>query len=492
METATPHLDWLEALSDPATYPHPVERIEMIHTHLSVVVLTGEFAYKLKKPVDYGFADFSSLAKRKHFCERELDLNRRTAPDLYLDVLPLTCDAGAWHIRGPGQPLEYALRMRQFDDSKRLVHLVEDGSLTTDLLDTLTERILELHEKAGPCPPAYAVTYPSRLKIAIEGNFKPLPKTERYIQLRQRFEHDYENLLPLLLSRSSSGKIRDCHGDLHLQNICMWKDKPLLFDCIEFNDDYRIIDVLSDVAFLYMDLLARGKKGFAQRVLSKYLEASGDYGGLPAWSLWVAYRAQVRAKVAQLTINSPGINSSARMEHEANRDRYLKLAEDQLKPDEQKPRIIMMVGLPASGKSTLGLKLACKKGGVMIRSDVERKRLHQHNPQADLHGPDMDRQTYASLLRHAHNAVLGGQTAVLDATHLRRTVRQKAIDCAQKIGVEIEIAHCDVPMPVLRERIRKRSAAGTDVSDADEQILDKLAQTFEPFNEVEKTLLRKG
>lgn len=484
-----PALPWLAALEQAATYPHPCGRIEVLHTHLSVVALTGEFAYKLKKPMDYGFANFSTLELRKRYCEAELRLNRRTAPQVYLDVVPLVRSEAGWKIGGVGEPAEFAVKMRQFDPNQRLDRVAARGELTDALVDTIARRVAELHARAELAGAEMAASYPTRLINAITHNFEHLPDTEQERALRKWFDEHFARQKPMLEARGRAGKVRDCHGDLHLANICLWQGEPLLFDCIEFNDDLRIIDVLSDAAFLYMDLLERGHDAQAQRFMCLYLEATGDYAGLPAWPIFVAYRAHVRAKIAQLTLMSPGVPDAERSKQEHSRDVYLRLAGETL----ALPRsgIVVMVGLPGSGKSTVAMRIACDSRGVRIRSDVERKRLHAQNPTQDLYGKELSRRTYETVLAQARAVVEAGQTAILDATHIQRAQRRSAFELAKELGVSIRIAHCDAPMEELRARVRARRAQGIDVSDADERILEMMAGQFEAFTEEERATVTR-
>jgi len=489
MSSVTPALPWLQALECPETYPHGCGPIRVLHTHLSVVALTGEFAYKLKKPMDYGFADFSTLERRRHFCAEELRLNQRTAPDLYLDVVPLVRAAAGWRFGVPGEPAEYAVRMRQFDAAARLDQVAARGALSDAIAEALAQSVAELHTRAEVAGGELAVSYPARLADAIGHNFEHLPDTAQERALRAAFDEHLKQQRPLLEARAAGGMVRDCHGDLHLANMCLWQGRPLLFDCIEFNPGLRIVDVLSDVAFLYMDLQERGHPAHAQRVLSLYLEQTGDYLGLPAWPLFVAYRAHVRAKIAQLTLSAPGVPEAERQHHVEQRNAYLKFAAETL----AQPRggLVLMAGLPGSGKSTVALRLACESRGVRLRSDVERKRLHANLPGQELYGDALGRLTYATLLAHARAAIEGGQTAILDATHIRRSNREPGLKLAAELDVPVCIVHCSAPLEELRARIRARRTEGHDISDADERVLEMMAGQFEDFSPEELPLVER-
>ncbi len=483
-------LPWLYVLTDTATYPHPTGAVEVVHTHLSVVVLTGEYAYKLKKPVNYGFVDFTTLAKRRAACEAEVRLNQRAAAELYLGVVPVVRAAAGWRIGGEGEAEEWAVQMRQFDPAQQLDRVAErEGRLDAEVLDRLADNVAALHAQAAPATRAMATSYPARLAAAIDGNFESLPGGATAEALRRAFDRHLEAQATLLAERAAAGFVRECHGDLHLANICLWEGRPLPFDCIEFNDDFRTIDTLADLAFLFMDLTDREMAPAAWRVLNRYLEATGDYQGLPAFPLFVAYRAHVRAKIAHLTAAAPGVPESERAGLEVRRDRYLALAARTLEPC--RGAIDLMVGLPGSGKSTVALARACDEGGVRIRSDVERKRLHAADPTLELYGSALGALTYKTLLDHARAVVAAGYTAILDATYLQEAYRRPVVELAEELGVELRILHCDAPLETLRERVRPHTAAGTDVSDADEQVLLMLAATWEPFTEAERSRVER-
>jgi aminoglycoside phosphotransferase family enzyme/predicted kinase len=487
MVSSSTTLPWLAALEEPATYPHPVKAIQIVHTHLSVVALTGDYAYKLKKPVNYGFVDFTTLAKRRAACEAELRLNRRAAAELYLDVVPLVHTAAGWRLGGDGEAQEWAVRMRQFDPDARLDRVAAREDLSDDLLDRLADRAADLHERAPVVPMAVAGSYPERLAAAITGNFAACPADARAARLRAMFDQRLDRHAVLLADRAAAGGVRDCHGDLHLANLCLWRDEPVPFDCIEFNDAFRQIDVLSDFAFLYMDLVARGLPRAAWRVLNRYLEATGDYAGLPAFPLFVAYRAQVRAKIAHLTAGAPGVPAATRAAHEAEGARYLDIAEAALATPPGS--LCLMVGLPGSGKSTIALRIACNEGGVRVRSDRERKRLHALYAARPLYGDVLGAHTYRHLLSCARAIVAGGFLAILDATYLRREYRRPVLDLAKELGVPLRMVHCAAPAAVLRERVRHRAAVGSDVSDADEAVLEQMAGSWEGFSEEERALV---
>ncbi len=478
------HLPWRSALLDPRTYPHPVDDIQVVETHISVVALTGPFAYKLKKPVKFSFIDFSTLARRHWFCTEEVRLNQRTAPDLYLDVVPLVQAGSGYCFGGEGEIVEHALRMRQFAPQDRLDRVAARGQLADALLIQLADEVARLHSLAGAHIPSIAATHPERLRRIFEENSLLLPDTPQEQSLRERFAARLRKLSGLLGERARCGRVRECHGDLHLGNICMWKGRPVLFDCIEFSEDLRVIDVLSDTAFLYMDLINSGLLDGAVGFLNRYLEKTSDYGGLEAWPLFLAYRAHVRAMVAHLTSRAADIDPAAREELEARRQRYLAFSAEALEP----PRrgIVLTVGLPGSGKSTEALRIARSERGVRIRSDVERKRIHSTNPTADLYSAEMNRLTYEVMVAHARAASIGGLLPVLDASFLRQADRARVLRLAYELQVPLRILHLTAPLDVLESRIAARRSEGTDPSDANAGVLRQMATCLEPFTPEEK------
>lgn len=466
------------ALRDPGTYSHPVSEVDLVETHISVVALTGQYAYKVKKPVDFGFLDFSSLEKRQHFCEEELRLNQRTAAALYLGVLPLAWEQGRLRFGGSGPVAEWAVQMRQFAPGDRLDAVEAAGRLTDGMVADLAHAVARLHALELR-PSALATTAAERLRAIFLKNAAQLPASTREQKLTAEFLERLQKLGALLAARARGGKVRECHGDLHLGNVCLWGGVPVLFDCIEFSEDLRVIDVLSDAAFLVMDLAARGNPSAAQLLLGLYLEETGDYEGLPAWPLFQCYRAHVRAVVAHLTARSPGLPAERVRAEEARRDSYLKIAEEVL--ETRRGEITILAGLPGSGKSTEALRRARQTRGLRIRSDVERKRLGKSWSTGDLYSEEATARTYQRLLECARAACLGGFHAVLDATHERREQRRAARALAEELGVSFRIVETSAPPEELRARVGRRRAAATDVSDADELVLERRRHTWEPF-----------
>ena len=376
------HAELVTALRDPAAYAHSVDIVEVCETHISSVLLAGEYAYKLKKPVDLGFANFSTLARRRHFCYEELRLNRRTAPSLYLDVVPVTrshADAEP-HINGAGAVIDYAVRMHRFASDARLDQMAQAGTLDTSLIDRLSKAIAAFHARAAPASPDSTFAMPEEIQRWTKENLAELLRLTRDAVQRQRLrrlahwcEAEFERRLTAFGERRATGSVRECHGDLHLGNVVLIAGEPMPFDCIEFNPQLRFIDVISDVAFVWMDLIGHRLPALAWRLLNGYLEQTGDFAGLAVLRFYAVYRALVRAKVALIRCAHPGV-SAAEGEWGAQAcARYLAVAEHLAQP---RPRsMVLTCGVTGSGKTTVSQHLLEALGAVRVRSDIERKRL---------------------------------------------------------------------------------------------------------------------
>jgi len=376
------HAALVKALHDPGAYPHPVEAVELIETHISSVLLAGEFAYKLKKPVDLGFVDFASLERRKHFCEEELRLNRRGAPSLYLEVVPITGDVDNPHVGpGPGNTIEYAVRMHRFAASARLDHVARGGLLTRAHVDLLASSVAAYHEHCEAAPAGTEFGSPELILRWASDNLDDLAGAQltqvdsrRVRELRAWTQEEFERRAPVFAQRRKFGRVRECHGDLHLGNIVLLNGIPVPFDCIEFNQELRFIDVMNDVAFAFMDLIDHGLAPFAWRFLGDYLERVGDYEGLATLRFYAVYRALVRAKIALIRRAQPGTPLEEKTADWASVVRYIKVAH--LIARASTPHLILTCGVTGSGKTTVAQVLLEQLGGVRLRSDLERKRLH--------------------------------------------------------------------------------------------------------------------
>ncbi len=377
----------IAALQNPALYPHPVERFEVIETHISWVLLTGPYAYKIKKPMDFGFLDFTSLDKRRFYCNEELRLNQRLTDDLYLEVLPITGSEEAPRIGGDGEAIEYLLKMRQFPQDNLLAAIQGRGELSNQHIDELAEQIAHFHQNTPKVPLEHPLGTAESCMAPVRQNFeqvRPLLKDKADLQqldaLEAWAESSFERLLPVLQERKAKGFIRECHGDIHLGNAALIDGRVVLFDCIEFNEPFRFTDVCADFAFLAMDLEDRGLKCHARRFVSLYLEHTGDYQALELLNFYKAYRAMVRAKVALFSLGyqTDAVQRAATLRQYRN---YANLAESY----SAIPSRFLAVthGVSAVGKSQVAMRLVEALGAVRLRSDVERKRLFGEQPEHD-------------------------------------------------------------------------------------------------------------
>lgn len=467
----------IAALQNPALYPHPVEQVRVIETHISWVLLTGTYVYKIKKPVNFGFLDFTDLAARKHFCEEELRLNQRLTDGLYLDVLPITGSEREPRLGGDGPAIEYALKCREFPQSGLLSEVQARGELTTDHIDALARQIAEFHQRTPHVPQENPLGTAEAVMAPVRQNFeqiRPLLSDKADLQqldaLESWAESSFERLLPVLQSRKVNGSIRECHGDIHLGNAALIDGNVVLFDCIEFNEPFRFTDVCADYAFLAMDLEDRGLKCHARRFVNQYLERTGDYQSLEILNFYKAYRALVRAKIAlfSLAFQNDAVQKAATLRQYRN---YANLAESYSAIPSR--FLAVTVGVSAVGKSSVAMRLVEALGAVRLRSDVERKRLfgeQQSGQEGTLKGgiysDDASQATYQRLNQLAADILRTGYPVVLDATFLKHAQRQAAREVADATGVPYLILDCQAPDSVIAGWLAQRQAQGVDPSDA--------------------------
>ncbi|MEC7815160.1 MAG: AAA family ATPase [Pseudomonadota bacterium] len=496
MSETAPHT-LIKALQDPSRFDHPVNGFQVIETHISQVLLTGDYAYKIKKPMDFGFLDFSTLARRKHFCEEELRLNRRLAAPLYLEVLPITGTPEAPVLGGQGEAFEYAIRMRQFDQAELFDRRQERGELSEDLLTGVARQVAHFHDSLPPIEDDKPLGTPEAVYAAMQENFdqiRPLLDDSTLLAQLDNLEgwtrSTFERLQPLIAKRRAEGMVRECHGDLHLANITVFDGQVTVFDCIEFNEPFRWIDVINDLAFLLMDLESRREPVLANRVLNTYLEYRGDFEGLSLLPLYKAYRAMVRAKIALFTLGNPALSEQERAGLMQRYRDYAQLAEDYGQIPQ--PYLLATVGLSASGKTCVSAAMAGELDLIRLRSDVERKRLRGLAPLAsskssvgtDLYSPEMTRQTYQRLADLARDLLRAGLSVIVDAACLKEQERTLLADVAEEQAVPFALIHCEAPEDKRREWIRARQG---DASEATEALLDQQQSWFEPLTTVEKT-----
>ncbi len=488
-----------QSLLRAASFPHAVANLRLKETHISWVLLTGYFAYKIKKPVRYPFLDASTLERRRALCEDELRLNKRMAPDLYVEVVPITLHDNQLQIGGKGTPVEYAVQMHEFESSQELSHQLGEGQVTLHDMAVFAARLADLHDRAAAAEATGPYGDFSLVRMQMLDNFAPLrkhlrdPAAAELIEWLARWTG--QALLQqesLIRSRKLNGRVRECHGDLHARNIVRWRQHWTPFDCIEFDPQLRWIDVMSDVAFLFMDLIAHGRRDLAYEFLSRYLEVAGDYPGLRLLALYCAYRALVRAKVDALNAESSSSETAHALE--------MRLL-DRLKTavgftNRPVPFLILMHGVTACGKSWLSERLVPTVHAVRIRSDLERKRLagvaplsrRQLGVREGNYSAAFTESTYARLLSAASDALDAGINVIVDASFLDRKYRQLFQALAGERRCKFLIASCHADRSTLETRLKQRASYGLDPSEATPAVLEEQLRSADPLVDEEKEL----
>lgn len=478
----------LRLLERTKLFPHPAGDPVHIETHISHLLLAGEYAYKIKKPLNLGFLDFSTLERRRRCCEEELRLNRRLAPALYLEVVALSGTPEQPDFQGTGAALEYAVKMRRF----RQEELLGNRLPSRDEIDRLADLVADFHQEIPPVAPQLPYGTPRAVLQPMEENFqqiralkRPLLEVERLNRLRSWTEDFAASSRGLLEERRLGGRVRECHGDLHLGNITRFEGRLTPFDGIEFNPALRWIDTLSDLAFLLMDLQSRDLSPQSAQLLNRYLERTGDYHGLPLLRFYLLYRALVRAKVSAIRASQEGLERESVPQALEDYRRYLGLAESVIR---QPPAALLIThGLSGSGKSHISGWLAEQLMAIRIRSDVERRRLYPDTDQAgspahpQRYTPRATEVTYAHLEAMARQLLQAGFSVIVDATFLKRRQRQGFVELAASLQTPILIIDCRAPDGVLSARIGRRAAVGGDASEAGQEVLVMQRQGQEPF-----------
>ena len=492
VQSETPSL--IRAMLEPEFYPHPAtDPIQLLQTHISYVLLTGEYAYKVKKPVELGFLDFSTPDRRRHFSFEELRLNSRGAPGLYLDVVPITQDGDWLRPGGRGDAVDYAVKMRQFPQDALCRAMLERRVLGEGHLLSLAATVARYHAGAATDDRVASFGKPQRLRDALDQNYRA---TERFVggpQTRAQFDETREftdrflrDRKALLLARLRGGHVRECHGDLHLNNICFWDGNVLLFDCIEFSEALRFVDTAYDTAFTAMDLEARGRPDLANLFLNAYAEHTGDWDGFRVLPLYLCRQAYVRAKVNSILAEEVAGDKPASGRAMQEAAAYYKLAWQYTRP--RAGRILLMSGLSGAGKSTVARVLAKRVGAVHIRSDAVRKHLAAiplgSRGGAEVYTDQMTRQTYRRLLHLGGTLAAEGYTVILDAKFDRAGQRAAARATAARHRLPVHVLHCSAPREVLRERLLSRTG---DVADADAGLLDEQERRWEGFTDTERS-----
>lgn len=485
----------IQAIRDHGRFDHPVERFELLETHLSYVLLTGCFAYKFKKPLRLSFVDFSDLAKRKHACDEELRLNRRLAPAMYLDVIAITGSDAAPTIGGAGRAIEYCVKMRQFDQRSMLDQALEHGQVSAAHFDALAVTVAQFHlgiataNASSPYGTAEQVgRYAMENFTEIGTDIGNDAESTALSELRAWTAAQLTRLRPLMIERKAKGFVRECHGDMHVSNMVLIEDRIVVFDCIEFNPDLYWIDVISEIAFLLMDLDLRDRPDLAHRFLNLYLEVTGDYGALALLAFYKTYRSIVRAKVAAIGLRQASRRRRSDAAAAVRFSSHIALASGYAVA-RRGARLLITHGLSGSGKTFGTEPLVERFGCVRLRSDVERKRLNGLTRDTrsgsrlggDLYRAEMTAQTYHRLHELAHQVLAAGFSVIVDATFLKRAQRETFRRLAQKMDVPFRTLSFSASPERLSRRILEREQRGTDASEAGLAVLQAQLQLAEPL-----------
>ncbi len=447
----------------------------MFETHISCILVAGEYAYKFKKAVRFDFLDFSTLELRHFYCQEELRLNARLAPDLYLNVVPITLRDGQPLIDGPGTPVEYAVKMRAFAQEALWSYRLQTGLLTGEEVDLLADKLAHFHHDAAVAPVASPWCTAEALQTIADETLNLIVVSVQDAQdkalaeqLQQWETLQRATLAGIFAERKSLGMIRECHGDLHGGNILTTDGQVEAFDCIEFNDSLRWIDVINDIAFVCMDLRFRRHPHLAARFLNRYLEASGDYGGLFVLRYYEVHRALIRCKIALLRAAQPGVDAAEVLACRQQARDYLALAIERIVP--ARPAIMITHGFSGCGKSTLARQVVEAFGVIQLRSDVERKRMHGMSATTrgatGLYQPDVTQHTYEHLVDLARQVVQSGVPVLVDATFLQSGQRRCFQDLAAELNVPFLILDIQAYEATMKARIAARERRANDASDA--------------------------
>lgn len=475
-----------QAMLRPEAYGHPVGAVQRIETHISEVFLSGDFAYKLRKPIRLDFLDFSTAGARRADCENELRLNRRLAPGLYLDVVPIVADGPATvRVGGKGDVVELAVKMRRFEQCDVLLNMAANGRLDGAVIDALAVRVARFHHALPAADAVSGFGTPTLVRTTFEDCAESVVRLSggsavaiRTVDMMRTRAMALEGAFA---ARLRGGHVREGHGDLHLGNIVMIEGEPTPFDCLEFDPHLRWSDTIYDAGFLFMDLIAKGCGDLAWRFVSAYLEESGDYAALVLLPFYAALRALVRARVMLETAHQKTLSLKAR----TAADGYLALSFDLASGGAG--RLLLMHGVSGSGKSTVAARLVEKEGAIRVRSDVERKRLREERmpPPGGWYADGEVHRVYRRMLAICRLGLSAGMTMIADATFLSRHHRKPFLELGQRLGVPVMIVHCDAEVDELRRRILARERQGYDASEAGLVVLEQQLRTLDVLDDNE-------
>jgi len=490
--------DFITTLQNKKYFDHNVNNFHIIQTHISWVILTGEYAYKIKKPVNLGFQDFTTLEKRKYYCDLEINLNKKLAPELYLDVLPITGTPSTPCINGTGEIFEYAIKMKEFPQSQMLSSLAQNHQINEGMIKNIALQLAHFHKTSEIAKPDSVFGSYDDVMAPIIDNFtvlKKMPFAQKWIDNLEALEawakQKGQALKNTLIQRKSNGWIKACHGDLHLGNMVLIGNKPVIFDCIEFNESFRWTDVINDIGFLFMDLHHKNLPQLAQIFVNHYLEQSGDYEGATLLNFYASYRAMVRAKVSgfQLMHTDESDPNYAVLTQELKD--FITLAEKF--SNTTRPSLSITFGLSASGKSYHTEKLMQQDNTIRLRSDIIRKQLFNlplykktpTNQLETLYSESVTQSVYNKMLYLADLYLQHGYTVLIDAACLKLWERRAFHQIATKNNIDFKILSFETDIGTLKSRLQERTNMPNEVSDATPEVLDLQLKFMEPIIEEE-------
>lgn len=477
--------DLVLAMMEPGFYPRPPVEVTHKETHISHIFLADDLVYKVKKSVRYSFLDYSTVAKRCHFLNQELILNRRLAPSVYLAVVPITHDESGWHLGGEGEPLEYTLIMRRLPEKRMLTFLLESGQVEPEMIRAVAEMLASFHAQAERVLPTSVLRYPRAVEKQWADNLADVQAfigrgidSETFAAVRDFGADFFETSEELLMQRAAQGWIRDVHGDLHCEHVCFAPEGIQIYDCIEFSPKLRCCDLASEVAFFLMDLEVRGGGGFVEPFLARYQELLDDPELTRLLPFYQCYRALVRGKVEALRARGDSSRAS----------RYFRFAARQSWV-RFKPFVIMISGLTGTGKTTLARELGELLGMPVISSDAVRKAIADRFGRVaasfneGIYSVAMTERTYSRMAREAEKQVVKSNGAILDATFIQKSNRDKILRLADKLKVPLIFIRCVASDEATKERLTQRAAEGRDLSDGRWEIYTQQKKIQQPVDE---------
>lgn len=490
----------IEALKSPLIYPDRPSQIRIAETHISYLFFTGRYVYKVKKPVDFGFLDFTTLEKRKFFCQQEVKLNSRLSPDVYLGVEEIREENGRISLGGQGKTIEYAVKMKELPSEGMLIRLVSESKATPELMDRIALKIATFHREAETSNEIAGFGNVSVIKKNIQENFiQTVPYIGKTL-LREQYDFISERAAAFLghynlifAKRKNGGMIKDCHGDLHLGAICVEKDNIQVFDCIEFNDRFRYGDTAADIAFLTMDLEYNNCFDLSSAFTEAYIRYSGDSDISVVLRFYKSYRAYVRGKVMSFLLDEGEVSEEQKRKALKSAKGYFGLAYSYF----MQPTLIIMAGLVGTGKSAVAASLGEATGAPVVRSDEARKRLagilpgeHRYEDyEKGIYSEEFTNKTYSELLKEASEVLGGGRSIILDASYKCRASRERAAALAREKGARFFIVECVCEEEVVRARLKKRMGE-KEVSDGRWETYERQKHGFEQITENEGRLIR--